>query len=120
MLQLATEEAEEIRARARADSEAATDQADRQAERTINDANRQRDAIQREIDELSAVREELLQALIELGGRIVDATERYQGHPPGASPSAPTDVELFDAEAVGDEPAVDAAPFADPDADTQA
>ena len=119
ILQLANEEAEEIRARAHADSEAATDQAERQAERTINDANQQRDAIQREIEELSAVREELVQRLIELGGRIVDATRRYQGFPPGASPSPLADVELFDLEAVDDEPRADAAPFADPDEDTQ-
>jgi hypothetical protein len=120
ILQLAHEEAEEVRARARAESEAATDQAERQAARTIHDANQQRDAIQREIDELSAVREELVQRLIELGGQIVDATRRYQGFPPGESPSALADVQLFDAEAVDDELGVDGAPFADPDAETQA
>ena len=120
ILQLATEEAEDVRSRARAESEAEIDAAERQAARTIHDANQQRDAIQREIDELSAVREELVQRLIELGGRIVDATRQYQGFPPGESPSALAGVELFDAEAVDDELEVDAAAFADPEADTQA
>ena len=119
ILQLANEEAGEIRARAQADSETTTQQAASQAERTINDATQLREAIQREIDELSAVREELLQRLIELGGQIVEATERYQGYPPGASPSTTADVKLFDAEAVGDEPAIHDEPVADPDADTQ-
>lgn len=119
ILQLANEEADEIRARAQADSETTTRQAASRAERTINDANQQRDAIQREIDELSAVREELLTRLIELGGQIVDATERYQGHPPGASTPVTGEVKLFDAEAVDDEAAVVGEPVADPDADTQ-
>jgi hypothetical protein len=119
ILQLANEEAGEIRARAQADSETTTQQAASHAERTIHDANQQRDAIQREIDELSAVRADLLQRLIELGGQIVDATERYQGYPPGASLPATADVKLFDAEAVVDEPEVLGEPVADPDADTQ-
>jgi cell division septum initiation protein DivIVA len=119
VLQLANEEAGEIRARAQADSETTTQQAESRAEHTINDANQQREAIQREIDDLAAVREELLQRLIELGGQIVEATERYQGYPPGASPPATAEVKLFDAEAVDNEPAVHAEPVVDPDADTQ-
>ncbi len=86
ILQLANEEAEEIRERARTESEATTLAAASQAERTVNDALRQRDAIQREIDDLSDVREELLQRLIALSGRIVEATERYQGYAPGMAP----------------------------------
>jgi cell division septum initiation protein DivIVA len=119
ILQLANEEAAEIRARARADSEATTEEATTRAERTIDEATRHRDAIQREIDELSAVREELLQRLIALGGQIVEATERYQGYPPGMSPLPRADVKLFDAEAVDDAPAVEAEPPTDPEADTQ-
>ncbi len=119
ILQLANEEADEIRTRAEAESETTTQQAVSQAERTVNDANRKRDAIQREIDELSAVREELLQRLIELGGQIVDATERYRGYPPGGSAPVTAEVKLFDAEAVDDGSAVLAEPVADPDADTQ-
>ncbi len=119
LLQLANEEADEIRARARADSDTTTRQAATQAEHTINDTNQQRDAIQREIEELSSVREELLARLIELGGTILDATERYQGPPPGASLPAPDDVEVLDAEAVDDDAAVGAGPVADPDVDTQ-
>jgi DivIVA domain-containing protein len=118
ILQLANEEAGEIRARARADSEATIQQAASQARRTIDDANQQRDAIQREIDELAAIREELLQRLIELGGQIVGATERYQGRAPGASRPATDRVELFDAEAVDTEPAISLQHIADPDTDT--
>ena len=118
ILQLANEEAEEIRERARTESEATTLAAASQAERTVNDALRQRDAIQREIDDLSDIREELLQRLIALSGRIVEATERYQGYAPGMAPHAPAKVELFDAEAVDDEPE-GVAPVVDPDAETQ-
>jgi cell division septum initiation protein DivIVA len=99
MLQLATEEAEEIRARARADADATTRDATNQAERTIDEASRHRDAIQREIDELSTIREQLLQRLIELGGEIVGATERFRGHAPGEAPLPGPPVELFDHEA---------------------
>ena len=124
ILQLANEEASEIRERARADSETTTQAATSQAERTIDDANARRDSIQREIDELSAVREELLERLIALGGQIVEATERYQGYPPGAAPHMNPEVKLFDAEAADDEPAADepdeqADPVTDPDAETQ-
>jgi cell division septum initiation protein DivIVA len=119
ILQLANEEAEEIRARAHAEGEATTQQAASEAEHTVNEANQKRDAIQREINELSAVREELLQRLVELGDQIGDATEHYQGYPPGAAPPARADVKLFDGEAVDDEMAVDAEPEADPEADTQ-
>ena len=129
ILQLANEEAQEIRERARTESEATTGAAASQAERTVNDALAHRDAIQREIDELSDVREELLQRLIALGGQIVEATERYQGYPPGTAPRAPAAVKLFDAEAVDDAPApvepdedapvVDDEPTVDPDAVTQ-
>ena len=128
ILQLANEEAEEIRERARTESEATTLAAVSQAERTVDDALRQRDAIQREIDDLSDVREELLQRLIALSGRIVEATERYQGYAPGMAPRAPAEVKLFDAEAVDDDPAtatpegvapVAAEPVVDPDAATQ-
>jgi cell division septum initiation protein DivIVA len=92
MLQLATEEAEEIRARARSDADTTIADASSRAERTVAEANALRDAIQREIDELSAVREQLLQRLIELGGEVVGATERFRGHAPGT-------VTLYDAEA---------------------
>ena len=119
ILQLANEEASEIRARARAESATTTEQAASRAERTINDAIEQRDAIHREIDELAAIREELLQRLIELGGQIVGATERYQGFAPGASPPAAADVELFDAEAVDNEPEVHTEPIHDPDAQAE-
>jgi cell division septum initiation protein DivIVA len=123
ILQLANEEAEEIRARARADSNALTEQAASHAARTVDDANQHRDAIQREIDELSVVREELLQKLIELGGRIVEATERYQGYAPGMAPRAHAEVELFDGETVDDDLSVEAGPgidlATDPDEVTQ-
>ena len=102
MLQLATEEADEIRSRARADSDAMVADASSRAKQTIDEANRLRDAIQREIDELSAIREELLQRLIELGGEVVGATERFRGYPPGAAPLPSPTVELYDAEAEGD------------------
>ena len=92
MLQLATEEAEDIRARARADSDAAIAKAESRAKWTIDEAHQLRDTIQHEIDELSATREQLLQRLIELGGEIVGATERFRGFAPGE----PT---LYDAEA---------------------
>jgi cell division septum initiation protein DivIVA len=98
MLQLATEEAEEIRERARTDAEATTRGASDQAERTIDEATRQRDAIQREIDELSTIREQLLQRLIELGGEVVGATERFRGYAPGAAPRAGTTA-LYDVDA---------------------
>jgi cell division septum initiation protein DivIVA len=110
MLQLATEEAEDIRARARADSEATITKAESRAKWTIDEANQLRDAIQREIDELSAAREQLLERLIALGGQVVDATERFRGFPPGQVPVAASAVTaaatLYDAEAdVGvDEP----------------
>lgn len=98
MLQLATEEAEEIRERARTDAETTTRGASDQAERTIDEATRQRDAIQREIDELSTIREQLLQRLIELGGEVVGATERFRGYAPGASPLVATTA-LYDVDA---------------------
>jgi len=115
ILQLANEEATEIRERARTESEATTRAATSQAEHTIDDANQHRDAIQREIDDLSATRDELLQRLITLGGRIVDATERYQGYPPGLAPR-PQAAKLFDAEAERDR---DAEPMTDPGGDLQ-
>src|SRR4051794_28289339 len=99
MLQLATEEAEDIRARARADSEATVAQAASHAERTVDEANQLRDAIRREIDELSVIREQLLQRLIELGGEVVSATEHFRGYPPGSAPVATPTVALYDAEA---------------------
>jgi cell division septum initiation protein DivIVA len=106
MLQLATEEADDIRARARSESEAAVEQAEHTATRTVDEASQLRDAIQREIDDLSATREELLQRLIELGGDVVSASERFRGFPPGSAPVASPTVELYDAEA-------DVAPNAD-------
>jgi cell division septum initiation protein DivIVA len=103
MLQLATEEADDIRSRARADSEAAIAQAESRAKWTIDEANQLRDAIQREIDELSTIREQLLQRLIELGGEVVGATERFRGYAPGESPAASLAAQpaatLYDAEA---------------------
>jgi cell division septum initiation protein DivIVA len=74
MLQLATEEAADIRARAQRDSDATVADAFSRAERTVDEANQLRDAIQREIDELSEIREQLLHSLIELGGEVVGAT----------------------------------------------
>jgi cell division septum initiation protein DivIVA len=103
MLQLATEEAEDIRARARADSQAAIAKAESRARWTIDEANQLRDAIQREIDELSAIREQLLQRLIGLGGEVVGATERFRGFAPGQAPVATSasmsEATLYDAEA---------------------
>jgi len=99
MLQLATEEAADIRARAQADSDVTVADASARAERTVDEANRLRDAIQREIDELSAIREQLLQRLIELGGEVVGATERFRGYPPGSAPISEPPATLYDAEA---------------------
>ncbi len=101
MLALATEEAEDIRSRARADSDDTIAKAESRAKWTIDEANQLRDAIQREIDELSDVREQLLQRLIELGGEVVGATERFRGRAPGEVPAATT---LYDAEADASEP----------------
>jgi cell division septum initiation protein DivIVA len=102
MLQLATEEADEIRSRARVESQVTTREATREAERTIDDATQRRDAIQREVDDLSAIREELVQRLIQLGGDIVGATERYRGYLPGTAPVTGARAQLFDAEADGE------------------
>ena len=55
MLQLATEEAADIRTRAQTDSDATVADAFARAERTVDEANRLRDAIQREIDDLSTI-----------------------------------------------------------------
>jgi cell division septum initiation protein DivIVA len=99
ILQLANEEADEIRVRARDESEARTREAAEQATRTIDEANQLRDAIRREIDELTLVREELLRRLIELSGEIVGATERFRGHEPGTVPLPVGTTELYDAEA---------------------
>src|SRR5215207_11417872 len=98
MLQLATEEAADIRARAQSDSDATVADAFARAERTVDEANQLRDAIQREIDELSEIREQLLGRLIELGGEVVGATERFRGYPPGSAP-LPATPALYDAEA---------------------
>jgi cell division septum initiation protein DivIVA len=111
MLQLATEEAADIRARAQADSDTTVADAFARAERTVDEANQLRDAIQREIDELSEIREGLLQRLIELGGEVVGATERFRGYPPGAVPLPPAP-KLYDAEA-------DVSPNGEGDADAQ-
>jgi cell division septum initiation protein DivIVA len=99
ILQLANEEADETRVRARDESEARTREAAEQASRTVDEANQLRDAIRREIDELSVVREELLRRLIELSGEIVGATERFRGHEPGTVPLPAGQAELYDAEA---------------------
>jgi hypothetical protein len=99
ILQLANEEADEIRTRARDESDTVTREAADQAARTVDEANQLRDAIQREIDELSVAREQLLQRLIELGGEILSATERFRGHEPGTVPLPVHKVELYDAEA---------------------
>ena len=100
MLQLATEEAADIRARAQSDSDATVADAFARAERTVDDANALRDAIQREIDELSDIREQRLQRLIELGGEVVGATERFRGHAPGSAPiAAGVAPSVYDAEA---------------------
>ena len=61
----------------------------------------------------------MLQRLIELGGQIVAATERYQGYAPGASPHATVEDTLLHDETVDNEPASHAEPVVDPDADTQ-
>ena len=105
MLQLATEEAAEIRARARADADVTVADAFAHAERTVDESNALRDAIQREIDELSETREQLLQRLIELGGEVLGATERFRGHAPGHAPIASAVPKLYDAEAAA--PAAD-------------
>ena len=99
ILQLANEEADEIRVRARDEAEARTREASEQATRTIDEANHLRDAIRREIDELTVVREELLRRLIELSGEIVGATERFRGHEPGMVPLPLATTELYDREA---------------------
>ncbi len=54
ILQLAEEEADQIRARAQVEHEATTHRAASEAEQTITHATQHRDAIQREIDDLSA------------------------------------------------------------------
>ncbi len=120
ILQLANEEADEIRVRAQAEGEATTQHAASDAERTVNDANQLRDAIQLEIDDLSTVRAVLLQQLVELGSQIRDASERYQGYVPGSAPTVHADVELFDAEALDAEAAIDDEPAPDADADADA
>jgi hypothetical protein len=99
MLQLATEEAADIRTRAQNDSDATVADAFARAERTVDEANRLRDAIQREIDDLSTIREQLLQRLIELGGEVVGATERFRGYAPGSAPLPPSSATLYDADA---------------------
>src|SRR4051794_24696886 len=104
MLQLATEEAADIRTRAQTDSDATVADAFARAERTVDEANRLRDAIQREIDDLSTIREQLLQRLIELGGEVVGATERFRGYPPGSAPIPASTATLYDADAELDEP----------------
>ena len=53
-------------------------------------------------DELSVIREQLLQRLIELGGEVVGATERFRGYAPGSAPVATPTVALYDAEADGE------------------
>jgi cell division septum initiation protein DivIVA len=113
MLQLATEEADDIRTRARTESDATVREAEQRATRTVDEANRVRDAIQLEIDELSATRDELLQRLIALGGDVVGAAARFRGFPPGTSPAAtPPVAVLYDAE-------VDVAPDLDLVADEE-
>jgi hypothetical protein len=102
MLQLATEEADEIRSRARSEIDLRTREAAAQSERMITEATQRRDAIQREVDELSETREELVQRMIELGGQILGATERYRGYLPGTAPLGDPRVQLFDAEADDD------------------
>ena len=78
-----------------ADSEATVAEAAGHAERTVDEANQLRDAIRREIDELSVIREQLLQRLIELGGEVVGATERFRGYAPGSAPRATPTVALL-------------------------
>ncbi len=116
MLQLANEEADDIRSRARAESEATTRGATTHAERTVAEATRQREAIQREIDDLSAIREGLVHRLIELGGDIVGATERFRGYLPGTSPVGGSRAHLFDVEA--DDPPTDSRSASDAEAPT--
>jgi hypothetical protein len=79
----------------------------------VDDANHQRDAIQQEIDELATVREGLLQRLVELGDHIRDASEQFLGYVPGSAARPHAEVELFDAEAIEEDAAVDDEPVAD-------
>lgn len=125
ILQLANEEADAIRAQVKAEGEAMTQQATSEAERTVREANEQRDAIQAEIDDLTAVRERLLERLVELSDEIRDAMAHYQVYVPGAAPPVRVEAVLFDAEAVEEaeavegEGAIDAEPVPDSEADTQ-
>lgn len=109
ILALANEEADQIRVRAQAQGAATTQQAASVAERTVAGAHQQRDAIQGEINDLTATREVLFQRLVELGNEIRDATVHYQEYVPGAAAPAQVDVELFDAEAIEDEAGEDEA-----------
>jgi cell division septum initiation protein DivIVA len=119
ILQLANEEADQIRAQARTEGAATTRQAASVAERTVDDADQQRDSIQQEIDELATVREVLLQRLVELGTQIRDASEQFLGSVPGLAPRAHAEVELFDAEAMDDDADIDDdEPVADADVQT--
>lgn len=99
ILELANQEADEIRARARSQGEALTAQAARNAEALVTEANVRRDAIQVDIEDLASVREELLEGLVEFGGHIGDAMARYQQYRPLPTARPHVDIELAEAEA---------------------
>lgn len=99
ILQLANEEAEEVRAKAAADAVTVTNHAAREAEDMISAAREQRLVLQQEIDRQTAIRDELLQRLAHLAAMVDEARQHYAA--PGLSTVAQNiDVELFDAEAM--------------------
>ena len=124
ILQLANEEAEEIRERARTESEATTLAAATEAERTVNDSarapgrhpTRDRRALRRPRSAAPTAHR------ARRPDRRSDGALSGIRTRDGAAPAA--EVKLFDAEAIDDEPsaaeAEEAAPVAEADADTDA
>jgi DivIVA domain-containing protein len=98
ILALAEEEAHDIRERARVETRAITDQAARDAEAMLIEASEERSATEREVQQLKATRQSIVDDLRSLSAQIAHAAEHRDAELESPAPT-PEPVEVFDAEA---------------------
>jgi DivIVA domain-containing protein len=111
ILSLAEDEAYAIRGRARVEEETITQTASAEAERMVAQAEERCRGLERQLDEMTATRDRLLEELRNLGGRILQTAEDYQtevDHPVSWAvdrsllDQAQDEPTVFDAEATGE------------------
>jgi DivIVA domain-containing protein len=119
ILALAEEEAHDIRERARVETRAITDQAARDAEAMMIEAAEERSATEREVQQLKATRESILDDLRSLSAQIAHAADHRDARLESPAPT-PEPVEVFDAEAEEHAQSDDVADDADAPADQEA